>query len=96
MSVGCNYFFPYARCGCANALDYLKLLTLRGRRLHLYTLFVLINVYFGLTFFLSVLLTADCRVQGLHLYLRLDVHTDIFIPLDVLSQKLLLQRPLYV
>jgi hypothetical protein len=58
MSLCCNYFFPYARCGCANALYYLKLLTLRGRRLHLYTVFLLINVYVGLTFFFC---SAHCR-----------------------------------
>jgi hypothetical protein len=81
LCVCCNYFFPYARCGCPNALGYQKLLNLRGRKQRLCT-FVLINFYFGLAVFLSILRTADRRVQALHLCLCLDVLTDIFVPLD--------------
>jgi hypothetical protein len=62
----CNRFLPNVHYNYANALEYLKLHTLRKRRYHLDALF-LIQVYLGFKFCPSVLETVGLRVPTRHL-----------------------------
>jgi hypothetical protein len=61
-----NRFLPHVHYIYSNALEHLKLHTLRKRRYHLDALF-LIQVYLGSKFCLSVLETVGLRVSTRHL-----------------------------